>query len=149
MPCTLAFYNQYAMPTPTRSGRTTQFIEGVWAAIYVGIQRANILDPAGSRRPGPGSGERDQILGEAYFLRGLHYFNLVRYFGGVPVRTTPAEDMDEASKLPRATEAETYTQIISDLQQAEQLLVNTTYPNHPGDSRGRHGAARQGLPDSG
>ena len=32
---------------------------------------------------------KNRIIGEAKFLRALHYFNLVRCFGEVPLRTTP------------------------------------------------------------
>jgi hypothetical protein len=122
----IGIYNQYADADAHTLRADNSFNEGVWAAIYVGIQRANILIARVPGVPGLDPAERDQILGEAYFLRGLHYFNLVRYYGGVPLRTEPAEDMAQAAQLTRATVAETYAQIVSDLQQAETLMSNTT-----------------------
>src|SRR5215218_8137887 len=48
---------------------------------------------------------RDRIVGEAKFLRALHYFNLVRLFGCEPLRTTETTGL-EGIQQPRATAAE-------------------------------------------
>ncbi len=65
--------------------------------------------------------ERDRLVGEAYFLRGFYYFQLVRVFGGVPLTL---EVLDSAEKWtgPRATSDEVYSAILSDLANAEKLL---------------------------
>ncbi len=71
-----------------------------------------------------GSGASDEIKGrckgETYLLRGMMYFNLVRGFGGVPLRLTPItnDNMD----IPRSSVDEVYAQVISDLEQAAELL---------------------------
>lgn len=64
---------------------------------------------------------KNRLLGEAYFLRAYYYFRLLRVFGGVPLTT---EVLDEASKweMPRATIAEVFKQIESDLKQANSKL---------------------------
>lgn len=62
----------------------------------------------------------DNVLGQAYFLRGLLYFNLVRLYGGVPLRTTPV-DQDNLY-LPRESAAKVYEQIISDFEKAKTLM---------------------------
>lgn len=122
----IGIYNQYDNADVNQLRSDNTYIRGMWRAMYAGIHRTNVLLERVPNVPGIDPAERDQILGEAHFLRGLHYFNLVRYFGGVPLRTTPAASLDEASNIARATEAETYAQIISDFQQAEQLMVNTS-----------------------
>ncbi|MEM9833741.1 MAG: RagB/SusD family nutrient uptake outer membrane protein [Bacteroidota bacterium] len=61
------------------------------------------------------------IEGEAKFLRGLAYFNLVRLFGGVPLRTEPTTST-EGLDLPRASEEEVYQQVIIDLSEAVAQL---------------------------
>lgn len=65
--------------------------------------------------------ERDRIIGEAYFLRALCYFNLVRLFGPVPLVIEPASSIESAHK-PRTSIGEVYTTIIEDLENAWELL---------------------------
>ncbi|RIV19899.1 RagB/SusD family nutrient uptake outer membrane protein [Fibrisoma montanum] len=92
---------------------------------YIGINRANAVL---KYVPGISMNEtrRNQILGEARFLRALHYFNLVRMYGGVPLRLEPTESGDPgAVALARSTAEQVYAQINTDLQQAEQLTAAT------------------------
>jgi hypothetical protein len=101
-------------------------IEGVWEAIYAGIHRANVVlarvpevdDPA------LGDEERNQILGEAHFLRALHYHNLVKLWGGVPLRLEPASQIGDISSIPRSSVDDVYAQILSDLDQAATLITD-------------------------
>ena len=64
---------------------------------------------------------RNVALGEAYFFRAFNYFTLVKYFGGVPLVTTPSEDISKL-QTPKSAAADVYAQIESDLKQAENLL---------------------------
>jgi hypothetical protein len=64
---------------------------------------------------------RDQIVGEAKFLRALAYFNLVQAFGDVPVVTAPTSDVTNVQR-PRDETAKVYQQIIQDLKDAEAVL---------------------------
>ena len=67
---------------------------------------------------------KNRLLGESRFLRGLYYFNLVRFFGGVPKVTTvplPSEGNSDALQT-RATAADIYSVIIEDLQFAVDNL---------------------------
>ena len=67
---------------------------------------------------------KNRLLGEARFLRGLYYFNLVRFFGGVPKITTvplPSEG-NSAALNTRATAAEIYAVVIEDFQFAVDNL---------------------------
>ena len=68
---------------------------------------------------------RDQILGEAYFLRAYSYYNLVRLFGKVPLRLETLKDYNNVG-ADLASIEDIYTQsVIPDLQKAEQLMDNT------------------------
>lgn len=79
------------------------------------------------------SGVLDQSLGEAYYQRGLMYFNLVNMFGrpyyqdpathlGVPiVNGMPEEGVSNYEFPDRSTVKEVYAQIVSDFRKAEQL----------------------------
>ncbi len=64
---------------------------------------------------------RDQIVGEAKFIRALAYFNLVRAFGDVPLVTAVNNDVVNV-KLPRDPQDKVYQQIIQDLLDAEKVL---------------------------
>ncbi|WP_428655895.1 RagB/SusD family nutrient uptake outer membrane protein [Runella sp.] len=64
---------------------------------------------------------RDQIIGEAKFIRALAYFNLVRAFGDVPLVTSVSNDVINV-QIPRDPAEKVYQQIILDLQEAEKVL---------------------------
>jgi tetratricopeptide (TPR) repeat protein len=78
--------------------------------------------------------DRNRVQGEALFLRGLMYFDLVRFFAdqyqfgvantqlGVPLITTPTQGITAASFVTRNTVDEVYTQVLADLTQAASLL---------------------------
>jgi len=78
--------------------------------------------------------KKNKVEGEAKFIRGSVYFDLVRVFGkawndgdpntnaGVPIALTATVDITEASQLPRSTVAQVYAQAISDLTEAEAKL---------------------------
>lgn len=80
--------------------------------------------------------EKERILAEAKFLRAYHYFNLVRAFGGVPLRLSvplPGEQEDPATlNIPRSSREEVYAQIIQDLTEAAAVL-----PDRGAIERGR------------
>jgi hypothetical protein len=69
--------------------------------------------------------ERDDITGHLSFIRGLAYFDLVRLFGGVPLRTTPAQDANELN-IARSSIDDIYDQIIADLETAENGITGNT-----------------------
>lgn len=66
---------------------------------------------------------KDNIKGQALFLRAISYFDLVRFYGGVPLHLEPATSLESAS-LPRSSEEEVYNQIITDAASAATLLPN-------------------------
>lgn len=69
--------------------------------------------------------DRNRILGEAHFIRALAYFDLVRAFGGVPIKLSPTLDIGDGANVTRSSVAETYAQVLNDLEVAEQLLPAT------------------------
>jgi hypothetical protein len=103
-------------------------ISGAWSAIYRTINRANqvltkvpeVTDPQLT------PALKDQLLGEAYFIRALAYFDLARTWGGAPLITSPTSSVTDNVGIPRSTQAQTYAQALSDLEAAEPLLPATT-----------------------
>jgi starch-binding outer membrane protein, SusD/RagB family len=107
---------------------TNVSISDIWSAIYIAIGRANTLI---NDVPGVitiDQADKDEIVGEALTLRALHYHNLVKLFGGVPLVLKQPGSIDEANGVVRATSDEVYAQIESDLTQAETLISNQTAP---------------------
>jgi starch-binding outer membrane protein, SusD/RagB family len=98
-------------------------VEEMYEDIYMGIHRVNVVIQKVPTITDLGETERDQILGEAHFLRALHYHNLVKYFGGVALRLEPPTSIDQSGEISRATVDETYAQILTDLDQAAQLIT--------------------------
>jgi hypothetical protein len=103
-------------------------VAGLWNASYTVILRANNI----INSPIADNANIQQIKGEAYAIRALAYFNLVRYFGspytldpsklGVPIITTYQADL----KPERAKIADVYTLINKDLTQAFTLMTKFT-----------------------
>ncbi|WP_165940188.1 RagB/SusD family nutrient uptake outer membrane protein [Dyadobacter psychrotolerans] len=93
---------------------------GKWSQLYLGVQRAN---DALDRIPAMSSlsdAMKNRLIGEAKFLRALHYFNLMDFFGAVPIYETPVV-YSEAMK-PRNTVEEVSAFIKKDLTEAIELL---------------------------
>lgn len=97
-------------------------IDGIWTSVYDGINRVNLIIQKVPAIDGIDPGAASDILGQAYALRALHYFNLVRAWGGVPLVLVPAETLEEAAQVARASAAEVYSQINTDLSQAAGML---------------------------
>lgn len=97
------------------------FLTAYWTALYSGINRANTLIANVDNNTSIDQSIRDQIRGEALFLRGFYYFQLVQYFGGVPLKITPTASIVDVN-VPRASIKEVYDQILKDMTAAEPLV---------------------------
>ncbi|HOY04045.1 MAG TPA: RagB/SusD family nutrient uptake outer membrane protein [Saprospiraceae bacterium] len=98
-----------------------------WRALYRGIARSNILlDKIGSiNDPALTEDRRNQIIGEASFLRAMHYFQLVKMYGGVPLELQSNTADPDITRKTRASEAEVYAQIVEDLDLAAKNLPDS------------------------
>lgn len=94
---------------------TNTYLTEIWRDSYEGIFRANIVL---ERVPkiSMDSTLKTRILGEARFLRGLFYFNLVRLYGDVPLVLIPVSSdlSDEELYVYRSSVETVYNQIIED-----------------------------------
>lgn len=68
---------------------------------------------------------KDYLLGQAYFLRGWCYYNLVKWYGGVPL-VAEVQDPVETSFTPRSSAEDCIQFIIDDLNNAATLLEAKT-----------------------
>ncbi len=91
-----------------------------WRQLYLIISRANqvlaSIDVVEFNQD-----SKNNIRGQALFLRSFSYFHLVRYFGKVPLHLNPVPGR-EGSALPLSEEAVVFDQIIKDLTDAVPLL---------------------------
>ncbi|NHN24734.1 RagB/SusD family nutrient uptake outer membrane protein [Flavobacterium jejuense] len=99
-----------------------------WSNLYNAISKANLvlakLD--GVNDPLLTQERRQQIRGEALFLRSYHYFTLVKLWGDVPLVTTYSTSVaPEDVNIPRRPVSEVYDFIIDNLEQAVLLLPDT------------------------
>lgn len=103
-------------------------ISAAWNAIYRTVNRANNLIAAlpGITDATLTDAQRNQYLGEAYFVRALAYFDLARTWGGVPLVISPTTVAGENADVPKSTVGEVYTHVKADLELAESLLPETT-----------------------
>lgn len=126
----LASEIMYCTPTNTFYGRNeidlwqvtplTLGIQGFYKYSYIGINRANtVLDNIAL--VDMEESKRNQFLGELYFIRAWHYFNLVRLYGEVPIRINAVTDTDGLF-LSKSSIEEVYNFIIEDLTNASNLM---------------------------
>ena len=99
---------------------TNLFVGYAWEEHYTAINRANVVIDKVTDANWLDEQSRQNYVGEARFLRGLMYFNLVRYFGGVPIVLHDGE----GEGAPRNTIDEVFAQIIEDFTAAESLPAN-------------------------
>jgi tetratricopeptide (TPR) repeat protein len=96
---------------------------GKYFAAYECITRSNlILDRIGEATFSAAS--KNAIEGEARFLRAFFYFDLVQFYGGVPLILHQVTNAEQAI-IPRASTADVYAQIVSDLTAAIEKLPQT------------------------
>ena len=100
-------------------------VSGLWNEMYYGISTANLIISKANLIAN--EDDRNKAMGEAYFLRGYNYYRLFAQYGAVVLETEPGglESIGKAYK--RATEEETLNQVISDFEQAYNMLPTSKW----------------------
>jgi tetratricopeptide (TPR) repeat protein len=102
-------------------------VAGLWNAFYLSIRNANIVIKNAPNGKMISKADVDKYVAEAKFLRAFNYFQLVRNWAGVPLRT---EENMELIDLKKSTPEEVYNLILADLREAETNLPDS--PAVPG-----------------
>lgn len=110
----------------TQFNSSHPYLLTVYTAAYSGINKANSVIARVPEVPMDET-RRAQIIGEAKFLRALHYYYLAGLFGGVPLKLEETTTI-EGGGLARATAEETWAQIATDLTEAAAVLP-TSWPS--------------------
>lgn len=115
----------YAVDDLTITPTNTRLFNN-WSQLYNAIAKANLVlekVPTIQDVQLDAGGRRNEILGEASFLRAYHYYQLVKMWGGVPLITAPVLSTNpDDIQVPRASIEEVYAQIIADLEFAAANL---------------------------
>jgi hypothetical protein len=99
-------------------------VGAAWTAIYKTISSANYIIANVPKVADPlfTTAARNQYLGEAYFVRALAYFDLARGWGGAQLILTPTITAADNTNIKRSSQADTYAQVLKDLNAAEPLV---------------------------
>jgi len=96
-------------------------LKNVWDWMFAGVNRANYILEFQDKTDFDG---KEVIIAETRFLRAYYYFELVKWFGPVPLKETRFELGDETS-IPRSPVSDVYALIEADLQYAVNNLEYT------------------------
>jgi hypothetical protein len=102
------------------------YVLRLWTTAYKTIFQANSAIEGLNGSQGVTSNLKNQLLGEAYFVRAFCHFHLVNLFGDVPLIISTDYKINTLS--PRISEAQVRTKIIDDLLMAQQLMGDS-YPS--------------------
>ena len=144
------FWNNYQIPA------TFGGLEVFWNQSYIGIARANNAFGVITKAESKGIVTPElaaRLRGEAFFLRGMTFYYLAASFGGGPLETDTSGLVNPGLR-PRDGRDTVFKQVVSDMQQAENLLSSkTALPAADlgratkGAAYGFEGAARMWLKD--
>jgi len=96
-----------------------------WNSMYSAIRQANVALANIPEATFDDQGLKNQLMGEAHFLRAYYYHQLLRFYGGVPIIDKPYTLEDELT-IARNTFEETVNFIVADLDKAASMLNGKT-----------------------
>jgi len=95
-----------------------------WSGSYGAIRQANIILSKIDEVPNYDTADKNKVLGQTYFFRAFHYFDLIRTFGDVPYIDKPLTLADQEG-ITRTARAEVYTKMMADFDKAIEYLPVT------------------------
>ena len=96
-------------------------VKDIWNWMFAGLNRANYIIEFQDKTDFDG---KEIIIGEARFLRAYYYFELVKWFGPVPLKESRFQLGDETT-IPRSPVEDVYALIEADLIFASNTLSYT------------------------
>lgn len=127
MSCYMVFSDEFFMKNQT-SGINANIIDAStlevnrhWESIYTGIERANMLLDNIDKAVKVSEDKRNEIKGQALFLRAYYYFLLTDEFGAVPLKLESTKTPEEPP-LPATPVKDIYERIVADMKLAEGMV---------------------------
>jgi hypothetical protein len=100
--------------TPTNSN-----LKDIWNWMFAGVQRTNYFMEFKDKTEFDG---KDEMVGEILFLRAYYHFELVKWFGPIPLKVDERFKLGDETTIPRSSVTDVYAQIESDLLAAISVL---------------------------
>ncbi len=94
-------------------------LRSIWGWMYAGVNRANFIMEFKDKTEFTG---KDEVIGQTRFLRAYYYFELVKWFGDVPLVVDTRIEFGDQFEVDRTPKAQVYAQIEEDLQFAAANL---------------------------
>lgn len=94
----------------------------IWGFMFAGVNRCNYILEFKDKTDFEG---KEQIIGETRFLRAYYHFELVKWFGGIPLKGDARFMIGDETTIPRSTPEEVYASIEADLLYAIENLSPT------------------------
>lgn len=110
---------------------TENLYENLWMRNYKGIFRVNMIITRSDQSVYEDEAQKNQDIGEAYFLRAFFNLRLAQHFGSFPLKL----DTDPKN-LPKASADVIFGQIASDLLLAIELMKDVKITTISKDNRG-------------
>jgi len=110
--------------SPVIEQRIEENVSGVsnWAGFYAPILQVNLFIQKVEAADFMGDDRKKYVLGQAYAMRAYYYFQLLRTYGGVPLRLTPdvvnGKTDPVSLRLPRSSEADVLASVKSDIEKS-------------------------------
>jgi starch-binding outer membrane protein, SusD/RagB family len=97
-------------------------LKDLWNWMSAGVQRCNYIMEFKDKTEFTG---KNRIIAETRFLRAYYHFELVKFFGGIPLKGDKRFQLDDEKTIPRSSVAQVYASIESDLLYAIDNLSVT------------------------
>ena len=97
-------------------------LKNLWDWMFAGVQRCNYILEFKDKTD---FANRNQVIAEARFLRAYYHFELVKWFGAIPLKGDKRFSLNDEKTIPRSSVDDVYATIESDLLFAVQYLNPT------------------------
>ena len=120
---------EITLSSMSSTNQVPDFIMGtqsnIQEAVYGRIRNINDVLAGINGSSGITDEEKNELLGQVYFFRAWCYYNLFKWYGGVPI-VTSTQDPVEGTTNPRQSASVVKDFILSDLDKSAQLLASKT-----------------------
>ena len=110
-------------------------LKDIWNWMFAGVQRCNYIMEFKDKTDFP---NRNQVIAETRFLRAYYHFELVKFFGGIPLNGDRRFNVNDEKTIPRSSVTAVYASIQSDLQ----FAIDNLNPVAVQSGRATKGAAQ-------
>jgi hypothetical protein len=148
-----AFYKPGDFANVTSTNKSWGALEGYadWNAFYKVIAQTNLLITKVEAMPENvfAAGRKNKLLGEAYFLRALTYYNIANFWGNAPLIIESIESSNQVISpdntpinIGRSDDKEITAQVLADAGKAAELLAYGTPGSAEWGIRANKGSAQ-------